>query len=63
MKKFMYIYNVNGEMYLINTDKIVYIFRDACTIKMQDGTLFVVKKSEMDEILTDLEVGFAFVRR
>ena len=55
MKKFMYIYSTNGEMCLINTDKIVFISRDACTIKMQDGTLFVVKQSELDEILTDLE--------
>ena len=55
MKKFMYIYSVNGEMYLINTDLISYIFRDACTIKMQDGTMFVVKASELDDILTDLE--------
>lgn len=55
MKKFMYIYNANGEMCLINTDKIVYISRDDCTIKMQDGTRFVVKQSELDEILTDLE--------
>ena len=55
MKKFMYIYNANGEMYLINTDKIVYIFRDACTIKMQEGTMFVVKQSEIEDILTDLE--------
>ena len=40
---------------LINTDEIVYISRDACTIRMREGTLFVVKESELDEILTDLE--------
>lgn len=55
MKKFMYIICLRDGIFLINTDKIVYISRDACTIKMQDGTLFVVKKSELDEILTDLE--------
>ena len=55
MKKFMYISCPRDGIYLINTDKIVFICRDACTIKMQDGTLFVVKESELDEILTDLE--------
>ena len=55
MKKFMYITAINDGIVLINTDEIVYILRDACTIKMRDGTLFVVKHSELDEILTDLE--------
>lgn len=55
MKKFMYITAINDGIVLINTDEIVYISRAACTIKMRDGTLFVVKKSELDEILTDLE--------
>lgn len=55
MKKFMYINARIDGVVLINTDEIVYISRDACTIKMRDGTLFVVKESELDDILTDLE--------
>lgn len=55
MKKFMYINARIDGVVLINTDEIVYISRDASTIKMRDGTLFVVKESELDDILTDLE--------
>lgn len=55
MKKFMYITTAIDGNVLINTDEIVYISRDACTIKMRDGTLFVVKHSELDEILSELE--------
>lgn len=55
MKKFMYINARTDGIVLINTDAIEYILRAACVIKMQDGTIFVVKESELDDILTDLE--------
>ena len=55
MKKFMYITDVNDGEILINTDFIVYLERDTTSIKMQDGTTFVVESYEFDEILTELE--------
>ena len=55
MKKFMYITDINDGEMLINTDFIVYLERDTNSIKMQDGTTFVVKSDEFDEILTELE--------
>ena len=55
MKKFMYITDINDGEILINTDFIVYLERDTTSIKMQDGTTFVVKSYEFEEILTELE--------
>lgn len=55
MKKFMYITDINDGEMLINTDFIVYLERDTFSIKMQDGTTFVVSSYEFDEILTELE--------
>ena len=55
MKKFMYITDINSGVILINTDFIVYLERDTTSIKMQDGTIFVVRAKEFDEILTELE--------
>ena len=54
-RKFMYINSTNDGIVLINTDNIVYILREAHTIKMLDNSMFVVKQSELDEILTELE--------
>ena len=54
-KKFMYINGTNDGSVLINIDNIVYILREAHTIKMLDNSMFVVKQSELDEILTELE--------
>ena len=56
MNKFMYITDrIHGEE-LINTDLVEYVERDSCIIKMASGRLFVVKPSELDEILTELEM-------
>ena len=55
MKKFMYITDrIHGEV-LINTDLIEYVERESHIIKMAGGRMFVVKPSELDEILTELE--------
>ena len=56
MKKFMYITDVRDGLMLINTDYIEYVSRDARIIRMQSGRLFVLKPSETDEILSELEM-------
>ena len=56
MKKFMYITDIKDGNVLINTDMIEYVERDTRVIKMESGRLFVVKASELDEILTELEM-------
>ena len=55
MKKFMYINDVTNGITLINIDHIVYISRPPSIIQMLDGIMFVVKQSELDDILTELE--------
>ena len=55
MNKFMYITDRIHGAVLINTDSVEYVERDSRIIKMASGRLFVVKPSELDEILTELE--------